>query len=112
MKIKYISKSIAFIATMFVLLQSPNKIYAQKKSDGFFNYVEYNRNIGNDLTLQNFGVYYDLYGLGLQNFGEGDPSGLDIQNFGDSAPLGEGLTILTFLGLCYYIRKRKLIKIK
>ena len=102
----------AFIATMFVLLQSSDKIYAQKKSDGFFNYVEYNRSVGNDLTLQNFGVFYDPYGLGLQNFGEGDPYGLDIQNFGENTPVGEGLTILAFSGLCYYIRKRKLIKIK
>ena len=87
-------KLIAVIAVVFVLAILHGALYAQKSSDGFFKNIEYNRGFGEDITLQNSDLYEDPYGL-------------DIQNFGETVPLGNGLAVLVFSGLCYYLKKRK-----
>ena len=87
-KMKVFALVMAMVLPLFAFAQ---------KSDGFFKVNDdyYNRGIGNDLTLQNFGLYDDPYGLGLQNFGE-------------NAPVGNGLVVLFASGFLYCIRKRKI----
>ena len=97
MKTKNKLKPTSVIAMVFVLAILHGALYAQKGTDGFFKNIVYYRDSEYDITLQNFDLYEDPYGL-------------DIQNFGETVPIGEDLAVLVISGMCYVIRKRKNIK--